>query len=99
MQVTVGFTVSSADMERLKKQANGNVSEKIRNILATMDIDKVLARAKTMRTTCKIDIGTAQRLEELAEQSGSLPPQLVRAAVEAYIHESLWNENEPDQQP
>ena len=92
MQVTIGFCLTEEDMKALKNSANGNVSEKIRDIISKATAESIAPKAHTKRTACRIDLEVANKLQELANTAGVLPAQALRAAVERYLEDKGSND-------
>ena len=86
MDASIGITLSLHDFAAITNESGGDVSEKIREILEKMDVAEVEKHLNTKRTTCRIDLNLANKLQQVSDTFGAQPARVVRAAVEAYLH-------------
>lgn len=86
MDAHLGLTLSQSDFSALKEIAKGHISEKIREILGSFDLDQAEALLKaektTMRTTFRMDLDLAKQLDDVAKKLEVQPAKLARAIVE-----------------
>lgn len=86
MDARLNIALSHSDFSALQAESKGNLSQKIREILESVSTEDIIAQLMTDKTTCRIDLDLAQKVQEKAEKLGVAPGRVVRAAIEAHLH-------------
>lgn len=86
MNANISLALTQHDFSALQEVSEGNISQKVREILESMDLDEVKSYLNTSKTGCRLDLELAQKLQQTAEILGVAPGRVVRAAVEAHLH-------------
>lgn len=86
MNANISLALTQHDFSALQEVSEGNISQKVREILENMDVEEVKSHLQTVKSGCRIDLDLAKKLEEVAESLGVAPGRVVRAAVEASLH-------------
>jgi hypothetical protein len=86
MDVIIAISLSQRDFMALKQISNGVVSDKIREILDAMTMEELEGALHTSKTTCRVGLELASKVQEAADKLGVQPGRVARAAIETYLH-------------
>lgn len=85
MDAQIGITLSKLDTSLLKEK-KGTVSEVVRDMIANCDRDQVINYLKTDRTTVRINLDLAAKIQEIADELETPPGRVARAMIELELY-------------
>ena len=88
MDAQLQLTLTQSDFSALRESSEGNVSQFVRDVLENLDLNVVKAHLDTNKTTCRIDMDLAKKLQEIADALHVAPGRVARAAIEARLHKT-----------
>ena len=88
MHAQVNIALSHSDFSALQELSEGNISRAVRETIENINLDEVKAQLNIEKTTCRIDLNLAKKLQDVADALGVAPGRVVRAALEARLHKT-----------
>lgn len=87
MNVIMNITISDHDKAALAEKGARSMSEVVRDIIQSAAIapEEIKSRIHSNRMTCNLDLDTATKLSEIADQIGEPAAKVARAILEAYL--------------
>lgn len=88
MHAQVNIALSHSDFSVLRELSEGNISRTVQETIENLDLETVKAQLDIQKTTCRIDLNLAKKLQDVADALGVAPGRVVRAALEARLHKT-----------